>query len=136
MIEGTIHCVKELEFAEAYKHGKASIPEFVALKELDIKIKDNGTLRESDKFVPTANNLRFMAEMFHKIFNKKLDLGIGMPSWEDFKKAVKIRNRVTHPKESGDLNITEDELTTIKSVESWFNSIVKEILQTVNTFYQ
>lgn len=22
MIEGTIHCVKELEFAEAYKHGK------------------------------------------------------------------------------------------------------------------
>ncbi len=136
MIEGTIHCVKELEFAEAYKQGKASIPEFVALKECGIEIKDNGKIRESDKFVPTVNNLRFMSRMFHKIFNKELDLGNGTTSWENFKKAVKIRNRVTHPKESGDLNITQEELKTIKSVNVWFNSIVKEILQTVNTFYQ
>jgi len=136
MIEGTIHCVKELEFAEAYKHGKASIPEFVALKERIVEIKNNGNIRESDKFVPTVNNLRFMSRMFRKIFGKELGLEIGTTSWENFKNAVKIRNRITHPKGWGDIDLTEEELETIKSVNVWFNSIIEQIFQTVGKFYQ
>ena len=136
MIEGTIHCVKELEFAELYAHKKTSIPTLVALKEKMFDIDEKGKIKENTKFVKSVNNLRFMVNTFDRLYGKKLDLGIGKSIWTSFKSAIKIRNRITHPKEPGDLNISDRELAIAKNVNEWFNVIVKDIIEHISDFYK
>lgn len=136
MIEGTIHCVKELEFGELYTRKKACIPTLVALKEEMFDIDEKGKIKKNTKFVMSANNLRFMVNTFERLYGKDLDLGIGTLRWTSFKRAIKIRNRITHPKEPGDLNISGKELAIAKNVNEWFNGIVKDIIEHISLFYK
>lgn len=136
MIEGTIYCVKELEFAELYSRERKDIPTLVALKETVFEINSKGEVSEKTKFVKTANNLRFIANCFKKIFGKELELNIGTSQWDNFTKAIKVRNRITHPKETTDLQITEEELLFVKDVNVWFNGIIKEIIEHVSFYYK
>jgi hypothetical protein len=136
MIEGTIHCVKELEFAELYARKKTDIPTLVALKEVVFDIDENGKIKKKEKYVNPASNLRFVVNMFNSIFGKQLDLGIGTSKWDNFKTAIKIRNRITHPKETNDLSVSETELSVMKDVNEWFNGIIKDVIEHVANYYK
>jgi hypothetical protein len=135
MIEGTIHCVKELEFAELYAREKPHIPTLVVLKEVVFDIDKNGRIKEKVKYVDSASNLRFVVNMFNSIFEKQLDLGIGTSKWDNFKTAIKISNRITHPKEN-DLSVSETELSVMKDVNEWFNGIIKDVIELVSNYYK
>lgn len=136
MIEGTVHSIKVLEFAELYSRENPHIPTIVALKEKVFEIDVKGKIKEKDKFIQLTRNLRFTANVFHVTFSHQLDLGIGSSKWESFKAAIKIRNRITHPKDIADYNIDDKELSNIKQVNEWFNSIVKDIIEHVSEYYK
>ena len=40
--------------------------------------------------------------------------------WDAFKKARTIRNALTHPRREGDVEVTDEELDTVKLAEQWF----------------
>ena len=136
MIEGTVHSIKELEFAELNSREKPHIPTLVALKENVFKIDRRGKIQEGVKFVPMANNLRFAGNIFNKTFEKQLNLGVGATEWENFKTSIKIRNRITHPKEVNDITISDDELLIIKKVNEWFNGIIKDMIEHIREYYK
>jgi len=136
MIEGTIYCVKELEFAELYSREKKDIRTLVALKETVFEITSKGDVSEKVKFVQTSSNLRFMAKCFQYIFGKQLELNVGSSKWDSFIKAIKVRNRITHPKTSTDLQISDDDLHLVTDVNEWFNEIIKEIIEHVSVYYK
>jgi hypothetical protein len=136
MIEGTVHCIKELEFAELYARERPHIPTLVALKEVVFDIDKHGKVKENVKYVNSASNLLFVVNMFYSIFKKQLDLGIGTSKWDNFKTAIKIRNRITHPKETGDLTVSETELSVMKDVNEWFNGIIKDVIEHVANYYK
>ena len=136
MIEGSIHCLKELEFAELYSKEKKYIRTLVALKGVSFEVKPNGGINETDKFLQTSTNLRFMAKQFEAIFGKKLELGVGSSKWADFTKAIKLRNRITHPKQTTDLHISDDEIKLAVDVNAWFNQIIKEVIEHVSVYYE
>ena len=136
MIEGTVHSIKELEFAELNSREKSHIPTLVALKESVFEVDRRGKIQEGVKFVQIANNLRFAANIFDKTFDKQLDLGIGATKWENFKTSIKIRNRITHPKKVDDITISDDELLIIKQVNEWFNGIIKDMIKHISEYYK
>ena len=50
--------------------------------------------------------------------------------------AIKIRNRITHPKEVNDITISDDELLIIKKVNEWFNGIIKDMIEHIREYYK
>jgi hypothetical protein len=49
--------------------------------------------------------------------------------WQAFRKAVAIRNRITHPREIRDLLITDAELEDVTRAYHWFTYTVVNNLQ-------
>ncbi|MCC6498583.1 MAG: hypothetical protein IT193_20265 [Propionibacteriaceae bacterium] len=42
------------------------------------------------------------------------------PSWQAFRDAVLVRNRVTHPRTAAECSVSEDDITVIRSVHGWY----------------
>lgn len=52
---------------------------------------------------------------------KPFDLSEQNKEWDDFQKAVKIRDRITHPKIAEDLAISNDEMLLVMNSSKWFH---------------
>jgi hypothetical protein len=44
----------------------------------------------------------------------------GVDGWETFRKAMKVRDRLAHPKDPGALLVTDEELNQCKESVNWF----------------
>ena len=68
-------------------------------------------------------------------FGKIIELGVGSSKWDDFTKPIKLRNRITHPKQTTDILISDDELQLAVDVNAWFNQIINEVIGHVSVYY-
>jgi hypothetical protein len=137
MIEGVIYAMKQVLFVIARSSSKISklkIPDLVVLKESTFYLNDKGEIKEKEKHYRTSENLKFTARMVNKVLGTNINLGIGTQNWLNFRKALKIRNNVTHPKNRNDLEISEEDLQCIHCVNLWFNEIVQVIMVSLKNF--
>jgi hypothetical protein len=68
---------------------------------------------------PTASNLQFAFRMYAKASQIDYTLPRGDSGWQDFKRAIKVRDRLTHPKRPQDLEVSEDETQTVLRAYKW-----------------
>ena len=93
--------------------------ELCALSNMSYKIDDKGQLRIEQPMTPLRNRALFALNMCART------TGIGIDprqveGWNDFLQAVKIRNRVTHPKSEADLKVSSQEYDTAVGALKWF----------------
>jgi len=126
-IEGNSFHLRQMALA-AHNHRTQcfSNEEIVMLEEKDIGIKDNGVLKVRKKHIDFATNIRFSQNSYIKA------IGGDQPDytsngWAQLKKALKLRNRITHPRSEEDLNISDDELNVIHEAKEWYSSNVQFI---------
>lgn len=89
------------------------------LEEQTYDVDGKGKVRKRKIFLKTANNLRFAFNVSAKL-TLDFNLDASGKGWESYKKAVKIRNRITHPKNISDLNISKEEMSTVREAFMWF----------------
>ncbi len=108
------------------KHGRADFTtgELVLLREVQFNFQD-GQVREQLRFLNVADNYRFAFYALTKTVRSKHVLDASGEVWHGFKKAIEIRNRITHPKGSADLLVSAEEDLLIHKVAV---SIVGELL--------
>ena len=56
--------------------------------------------------------------------------------WAAFKSAVKIRNRITHPKTNDDISITAEDFELVNKGIWWAFDTITEIVKTPNSIFQ
>ena len=92
----------------------------------DYRIEDDGKVTLSEKKVRTLAHvmytLNFAARSQKKEFDAKKE-----KHWPDVKPAIKIRDRVTHPKGEKDLDVTEKELALAMNALHWFISCLDKL---------
>jgi len=76
--------------------------------------------------------LKFTFCLINKLFQASIDLGVGKKEWDSFLKALEIRHRVTHPKESKAFEISDREIQICKEVCSWFNDLVHSCFDSIS----
>lgn len=108
-----------------------SIAEYALLSEESYELKSNGEPKVQTKFLRLPDNIRFIFSLINKLFQANIDLGIGKQEWEKFRKALEIRHRIIHPKESKAFEITDKEIKMCKEVCSWFNVLVHECFEAI-----
>jgi hypothetical protein len=128
MIEGTIYLLKQIlieadSSKQAQSVGKLSTGELALLGEKTFNVTDKGEVRDQPKYLSTAANLRFTMKCIEKVFKHKVDLN-DADAWKNLENAVVVRNRITHPKKLGDLEVSKTEAEQAKRVSQWFTKFV------------
>ncbi len=129
MIEGTVFFIKQTTFStSASGVGRLRIDEATILQDSTVELSSNGKPKLKTKFIRLEDNLRFTVRMLNKVYNLELDLKVGSEQWEKFKKAISIRNKITHPKSIDDFNIDDSDLLIMRDLRGWFCQFIADVV--------
>lgn len=118
-IEGNIFKIKEeIVIEETHKRKPAlSTEELILLKEKTPYINDKGKVKSSPKYSELSANIRFAFDCYAKSAGINNDFDPNRTEWKCLIESISVRNRIMHPKNSTDLNISENEI--VKAVISY-----------------
>lgn len=107
------------------KIGLYTAGELAMIREETYSIDNRGEVYSQVKYPTLEQNVRFTFRMLNRGVSE-FQLDCGGEGWEGFKKAIKVRHRVTHPKCADDLDVTDDELICVWEAFGWFMLSVVE----------
>jgi hypothetical protein len=142
-MEGTIWLFKQLILQTVFQSKAVtnplrllSIAELGLLSDVSYDLKDNGEPYEQQKFLPISKNLRFTVGVMNRFTHGSIDLQTNSKTWDRFNKTIKIRNRITHPKNAGEIDITDEEIKHAIEVCNWFNKISQNCIEAFHKNFQ
>jgi hypothetical protein len=97
-----------------------SAGELALLKEEVYSVDEEGRVRARPQYVSTPANVRFVFNVLHRVTGRKPRVDYSRQGWSDFKAAVRIRNRIVHPKRLAEYRISSAELATVERGLGWF----------------
>lgn len=120
-VEGTMYRTKAFLLRVHRPLGvELSSGEIAFLKEEAYGLDDEGRVRVRPQYVSTPANVRFAFAILHRVVRRRPRVDYAGRGWGDFKAAVRIRNRVVHPKRVSDLQIAPSELAVVDRAIGWF----------------
>jgi len=128
-IEGSVWILKQVCLNAKSANGekrKISLSEYSILTEESYELKNNGNIKTVSKNLNLLDNIKFTFKTVNKLFNGKIELGVGTKSWDNLIDAKKVRNRITHPKSDKEMFVDDNEIENCEKVCSWFNLLVKD----------
>lgn len=121
-IEGNLFAMNRILLEES----NLTDGETIKLQEYEFIGPTEDKLRKKPYFLSMDENVKFVIRTFEKFNPKETSVDFNGDDWNNFKEAVKIRNRITHPKHSSDLLISENEIEIIRNSYHWFYYILNE----------
>lgn len=122
-VEGIVYGLKRLSYTKhVATNSILSVEEIAALQELGYEVKENGDVEERKQGIRTINNVRFTFKIVSKVFAIGWLPDFSSDGWENFRKALKIRHRITHPKSKADLTITSEEINIVNAAQGWWRN--------------
>ncbi|HYJ89514.1 MAG TPA: hypothetical protein VEW46_25860 [Pyrinomonadaceae bacterium] len=126
-LEANVFGLKRIALAEAkFKSFVLSPAEIACLLEESYQLDDKGEVSIKPNYnLRLAGNIRFLLNIYSRMFPEISPIDVTTEEWGYFKKALMIRNRVTHPKLLSDIEITHTEYRTIVTAYSWIQKQCK-----------
>jgi hypothetical protein len=130
-VEGAIWLLKQVCLKGKSPGGVRRIKpaEYAILSDESYDLKNNGETVVQTKFLRLPENVRFCIKVFNRLFESEIDLGVGTTKWEGFLIALKIRHRITHPRNVSEFDISDNEIELCKGVLLWFNDMIHGCFQ-------
>jgi len=79
----------------------------------------NGEARESSDWLKPLEGVDVAFNFYPKIFGLKFALNRGAVGYERFQETLRIRDRITHPKQVGDLSFSSAEIRAVAEAMKW-----------------
>jgi hypothetical protein len=94
--------------------------------DVEFEISEKGEVVGRSARISLIRNVRFAILLHERVWitPNRFDPSIGW--WSNFKKAVRIRDRLTHPKLPGDLDVSPDELITVMEAKRGFEDYLSQ----------
>lgn len=121
-IEGMLFQLKQLSLVAAAEKKRPLLPEEIAMaKEVDYELDESGAIKPVKAKLRFKGNFRFAFKLFIKsnALDQKFMPDLGGREWNKLVNALKIRDRITHPKSESDLNISDEEIQNALLVYDW-----------------
>ena len=93
--------------------------ELCALSNISYRIDEKGVLKVEPPKIRFQNRVLFSLNLWARSNGVKLDPR-KIEGWSDFKSAIAIRNRLTHPKTNTDLSVSKQDYDTAIKATQWF----------------
>ncbi|MGH8462287.1 MAG: hypothetical protein ACRESS_11830 [Stenotrophobium sp.] len=121
-IEGLLWFLKVRFLSEEHMHGLLSPHELDALNERAYIVTDSGTLKVAQKFLPITTSIRLVVRLLKRLESSKYEkykADLSSQGWRDLVEAIKVRNRVVHPKTENDLLVSDRDIRACSSGFGW-----------------
>jgi hypothetical protein len=82
-------------------------------------LPERNQLREDSGFMRPLDNIRLSFECFARAHGSRFKPNYGDHRWDRLRKAIRIRNGVTHPKRLSDLDISDADVYTLREGMIW-----------------
>ncbi|WP_145902276.1 MULTISPECIES: hypothetical protein [Sphingobium] len=106
----------------------------MALAEASFSVSEQGEIVEQARYTSLTAIIRLTTRIAQSIC-PDLDVDFGGVGWMHLKDAIKMRNRITHPKNIRDLAVSEQEIEKAKLGFFWFLDIALRVMEeTVKEF--
>jgi len=105
-----------------------SIHEQAAMLEETYSVDDSGKVRSVPRFLPLASKIRLVVSIVQR-YQTSYNLDYSHKGWSNLRTAIKLRDRLVHPKKLTDLNVTMAEVRQTVSAFYWFLALVIELLR-------
>jgi hypothetical protein len=119
-IEGMLHLSKVSTVHLGVLFGSISPYELVILEGVRLEVDDKGAVISKPLYPSFLNNVRFTFRVSAKCIGSSFNLNVNGQGWDNLRKAVKVRDRLMHPKEVLDLEVSDAEINTTKAAFEWF----------------
>lgn len=119
-IEGVLYRIKITAAHYGVLRGNLSPQELVVLEDMKLDIDSKGKVSSKPLYPPFLNNVKFTFKIYSKTADSTFQLSTGGAGWQSLCDALKVRNRLMHPKEIIDLEVTDTEIETTKKAVDWF----------------
>ena len=119
-IEGVLHRTKIATLHLGMLLGSISSHELVVLEGTKLEVNDKGDIVYKPLYPTFLNNIKFTFKTFAKSIGSSFTLDLSGQGGHNLREAVKVRNRLMHPKEIADLQISDAEIQTAKEAFDWF----------------
>lgn len=127
-IEGMVHRMKQLAF-EVYSYEGISLSrsEVAMLLEESYELNDKGEAISKANYMHITKNARFAFKSLARAYRVNHELNVDDAGWDNFKKALKIRDRLMHPKSSSDLIVDDRDVAIVDTAVGWFGLNAHEL---------
>lgn len=130
-IEGLAWSYRQHITSTAAEMDALSRDEEIALSETTHLISDTGKVTKQTRFTPLPSIIRLTTRIAVRLA-PELDIKLDTSGWEKFRKAIAIRNRITHPKVKADLIIALEDVETCMKACFWLMETSAQAMQAVN----
>lgn len=130
-IEGVVYQMKQVAVCTqgGYYQAEFSRAEMAFLQEESYYLDDKGKVKTTyNNFVEIDKNLRFAYSKLVAGFNLSTKLEVDRQGWEHFKKAITVRNCLTHPKNTIDLLVTDENMGFLIDTIKWFDEQTSKLI--------
>jgi hypothetical protein len=98
----------------------ADIPEFAALNEVRYSVTPQGGAVAEPANTRTLDYIGFSLMASFRMFRTPMSFDRSTTNWQNLVQAVRIRDRITHPKTLADVTISDAEIKIIDEFGRWF----------------
>jgi hypothetical protein len=127
-VEGVIYCMKRIAYSCRFQPDvKFSEGELTSLIEKTHQPNDKGEVAAQRMQIPMKNNIKFAFSAYARAHLVDYKLNVGDNRWNDFKNSLLVRDRLTHPKEAHNLEVSDEELKSLQRAFDWFSECTKEV---------
>ncbi|SIQ13255.1 hypothetical protein [Aquipseudomonas alcaligenes] len=107
LLEGLLYQMRQVTFASLAETDLLSPAEVTLLSEVRYSLDKKGQIIEKEQFENFLSNMLFTLRMYAKNHGAEFEPNTDEAGWEAMHRAVRIRNRVTHPKSAACLDLSE-----------------------------
>lgn len=120
-IEATTFSVKAWSAAHCMEQGIDITPqERYFATDTEYELNERGDVVEAVAKIPLARNIRFTLAMNRKAHGVGQPFDASVEWWACLRDAIKIRDRLTHPKMPGDLDVDGDDIVKLLKARRGF----------------
>jgi hypothetical protein len=111
--------VEELLIAGCSKSKPLEVTKLELLSEVIRAPDGNGKLEPTKNRIPFRNSLAFVIRTAAECKGADPELIFSDNGWREMRKALDTRHRITHPKIAAELQITDDDMDSVRESHRW-----------------
>lgn len=134
-IEGASWIFREHVVEAARAMSELEPAEEVALSETSYQVTDQGRITEQTRFLPLPATVRLTARIAEKLA-PEVKVDFSGQDWAGLKEAIKIRNRITHPKSRADLILSDEDIQTSVGSLFWLLNETSRVMEAANLSFE
>ena len=104
----------------------------LALSETSYVVTESGKVETQIRFISLTSMIRLVTRTAEK-HCPGLNVDFSQAGWSNLQQAIKVRNRITHPKSKVDLEITPTDIDTSLAGFLWLCELIVTVMESTNS---